>query len=87
MPNDNQRNRLELVESLASSIQKKLLEPAEDRVELVNCAIKDLRGQVAGLEQKVALLTVRHGRTRLMASVSFVAAILLALGQIFLLIR
>lgn len=84
MPNERQQSRLEMVESLASSIQKKLLEPAGDRIDLVNCELKELSGQVAELEQKITILSVNLGRTRLLACVSLVAAVLLAVGQFFL---
>ncbi|MDD4237439.1 MAG: hypothetical protein PHT62_02605 [Desulfotomaculaceae bacterium] len=83
MPNEKRQSHLELVESLASSIQKKLVEPAEDRVVLIHYEIKELSERVAGLEQKVALLDARHRRTRLLACVSLVAAALLVLAQIF----
>ncbi|TEB05003.1 hypothetical protein Psch_03766 [Pelotomaculum schinkii] len=81
MPNEKRQNHLELVESLASSIQKKLVEPAEDRVELVNCELRDLSARVTDLEEKVALLAAKHGRTRLLACVSLVAAALMFLAQ------
>lgn len=87
MPNENPQSRLELVESLASSIQKKLVEPAEGRMEIVNREIIDLSIRVAGLEQKAALLAARHSRTRLLACFSLVMAALLALGQAFSYIR
>jgi hypothetical protein len=88
MPNDEkQQCRLDLIESLATSIQNKLVEPVEGRVEIVNREIMDLSARVASLEQKSALLSARHGRTRLLAYVSLVMASLMALGQVFLYIR
>ncbi|TEB15994.1 hypothetical protein Psfp_01770 [Pelotomaculum sp. FP] len=58
------------------------MEPAEDRVELVNCEIRDLSARVTDLEEKVALLAAKHGRrTRLLACVSLVAAALMFLAQ------
>lgn len=87
MPNENPQSRLELVESLASSIQKKLVEPVEGRVEIVNREIMDLCIRVADLEQKAVLLAARHGRTRLLAFISLVMVSLMALGQVFLYVR
>ena len=88
MPNDEkQQCRLDLIESLATSIQNKLVEPVEGRVEIVNREIMDLSARVAGLEQKAALLAARHGRTRMLACISLVMAALLALGQVFSYIR
>lgn len=83
MANERQQNRLELVEALASTIQKKFMEPAGDRMELVNCEIKDLSGRVAELEQKMTLLAKSLCRTRLLAYISLVAATLLAFYQLF----
>lgn len=82
MPNEKRQSHLELVESLASSIQKKLVKPAEGRLETVHCEIRDLSERVGVLEQKLALLTARHGRTRLLTCVSLVAVALLVLGRI-----
>lgn len=87
MTSEKRQGHLELVESLASSIHKKLVEPAEDRVELINCDIRELNERLSGLEQKVALLIVRHGRTRLLAWVSLTAAALLISAQIFAQVR
>ncbi|HBC94582.1 MAG TPA: hypothetical protein DCZ10_17215 [Pelotomaculum sp.] len=83
MPNERQQNHLELVESLASSIQKRIVEPAEDRLELVNCEIRDLSARITDLEEKFALLAAKHGRTRLLACISLTAATLMFLAQIF----
>jgi len=87
MPNENPQSRLELVESLATSIQKKLVKPAEDRVELVNCEIKDFGERVTALEQKVFLLVTAHTHTSLLTRLSLAVAALLVLSQIFLHVR
>lgn len=87
MPNDSPQSRLELVEALASSIQKKLVEPVEDRMEIVIREIGGLNERVAALEEKAALLSARLSRTRLLACISLVMAALLALARIFLDIR
>lgn len=83
MSGEVRQSRLELVDSLASSIRKKLVEPAEGRVKLVDCEIKDLKKHLEDLEQKVTLLAARNNRTRLLAGISLAAAVLLILCQIF----
>lgn len=83
MPNEKRPNHLELVESLASSIHKKFVEPAEDRVELINNEIRRLNQQMSELEQKLAMLRVKQGRISLIAYLALAGIVLIVLGQVF----
>lgn len=84
MLEEQQQNRMELVDELASSIRKKFVERAEHREKNINRALQESGAKLAFLEQKTALLAASHNRTRLLTYISLTLAVLAVLGQIIL---
>lgn len=70
MPIENLQNQSELVRSLASTIQRKIVAPAADKVDIMNVEIKEINQTIADLEKKISLLAAAHNRTRALAAVA-----------------
>lgn len=77
MPIENPQNRSDLVRSLASTIQKKIVAPAAGKVDIINLEIKEINYKIAALEKEVYLLTAAHGRTRSLAAAAALGVVVL----------
>lgn len=78
MPIENTQNRSDLVRSLATTIQKKIVAPAADRVDIINVEMKEINQKIAVLEKELFLLAAAHSRTRALAAVAALGAAALA---------
>lgn len=77
MPIENPQNRSELVRSLASTIQRKIVAPAADKVDLINVEIKEINQKITGFEKEFSLLAAAHNRTRMLAAVATLGLVVL----------
>lgn len=82
MPIENLQNRSELVHSLASTIQKKIVAPAADKVDFINLEMKEINQKINSLEKEVFLLTAAHSRTRLLAAAAALGVVVLGVTLI-----
>lgn len=67
MHNENVQDRSDLVRSLAATIHKKIMEPAADKIDIVNLELEKMNHKVSGLEKELSALAGAHHRTRLLA--------------------
>lgn len=70
MTNENLQNQAEMVNQLASTIHKKIVAPAADKMELINQQISHTYKLIEGLEKETSALRAAHSRTTLLAVIT-----------------
>jgi len=79
------RNQSDLVDSLAATIQKKILTPASGKIEALELEIAAMNRLINDLQKKQLLLTEAHYKTRVLAAVCTLATAVL--GIVLIIIR
>ncbi|MDD4168836.1 MAG: hypothetical protein PHD36_01005 [Desulfotomaculaceae bacterium] len=69
--------RAEIVSALASTIQGKIMMPAEEKTATLKDAINQANERIDYLEQKLFTLTTAHGRTKAMTIVLVLGLLIL----------
>jgi PBP1b-binding outer membrane lipoprotein LpoB len=79
MPVENSRHQSDLIDSLAATIQKKILIPASGKIETLEVEITDLNRMFNELQKEHTLLNEAHNKTRVLAVVSTLATAILGI--------
>jgi len=74
----------EIVDSLASTIQSKIILPVEENASFLHCAVDQINERISFLEETSSALTAAHNRTKLMASISVLGLAILVVIQIII---
>jgi len=77
-------SKSELVDSLASTIQSKIILPAEENASFLHCAVDRINERISCLEETSLALIAIYNRTKLMASISVLGLAMLAVIQIII---
>lgn len=67
-----------LVDSLASSIQSKIIHPAEENISFLHSEVNQLNERILLLEETTAALTAAHHRTKLTAAIAVLGLAILS---------
>ncbi|MCL6635111.1 MAG: hypothetical protein K6T29_05005 [Peptococcaceae bacterium] len=70
MPAESAQKQAELIRSLASTIQKKIVSPAAGRMNLLGLELKETGRRLDLLEKEFSRLAAAHRRTRLLAVIA-----------------
>ncbi|BAF60205.1 hypothetical protein PTH_2024 [Pelotomaculum thermopropionicum SI] len=73
------QNGAELIRSLASTIQKKIVEPAAGRANAINLEILEINKKMEAMEKELSLLAAACRKTGLLAAAAVLGMILLAI--------
>lgn len=76
---ENPRNQSDLVDSLATTIQKKILTPASGKIEALELEITAINRMFNELQKEHDLLNEAHYKTRVLAAVSTLATAVLGI--------
>ncbi|OPY56876.1 MAG: hypothetical protein A4E55_01907 [Pelotomaculum sp. PtaU1.Bin035] len=74
--------QVELVNSLASTIQDKIMLPAGEKAAIINYSIDEINEKILYLEKALSGLAAAHNRTKTMAVISILGLAILAAIQI-----
>jgi len=77
----------ELIDSLASTIQNKIILPAEENTTFLHGAIDQVNERISILEGTSSALTAALSRTKTAVSISLVVIAVLAVIQVIILFR
>jgi len=77
----------ELVNALASTIQGKIILPAEEKAAALNYALIELNERIDYLEKRLSALSAAHSRTKVIAAISVLGLTVLAAVQITFFIK
>ncbi|MDF9408560.1 hypothetical protein L7E55_09340 [Pelotomaculum isophthalicicum JI] len=77
----------ELIDSLASTIQNKIILPAEENTSFLHCAIDQVNERISILEETSSALTAALNRTKLAVSISLLGIAVLAVIQVIIFFR
>lgn len=79
--------QFELVDSLASTIQNKIILPAEENISLLHNEISQVEKRISLLEETAAALAAAYKQIKLAASISILGLAILAIIQISILLN
>lgn len=77
----------ELIDSLASTIQNRIINPAEENTSFLHCAIDQANERISILEETSSALTAALNRTKLVVSISLLGIAVLAVIQAIVFFR
>lgn len=83
---ENSQNQSDLIRSLASTIQKKILAPTSCKLESINLEIGEINQKITDLQKEYSLLTEAHHKTRVLAAVTTLGMAVLGIVLIIVLL-